>query len=118
MPDIMIKGMVLPNCCFDCPVFDDFCQERCGVTGTLMYGEIDFKRETLPDCPLVPLPERHGRLIDADALINELQNLFDKREKDAMFSGNRKASVTWNDAIYRIKAAPTIVPAEGVTNDV
>lgn len=49
-----------------------------------------------------------SRLIDADALINTLQELFDKREKEAKFTGNRGMTVTWNDAIYHIKTAPTI----------
>ena len=48
------------------------------------------------------------RLIDADALINTLQELFDKREKEARFTGDKGATVTWNDAIYHIKTAPTI----------
>lgn len=51
-----------------------------------------------------------SRLIDADALINTLQELFDKREKEARFTGNRNVTVTWNDAIYHIKTAPTIEP--------
>lgn len=65
----------------------------------------------------LPLPEGHGGLYDRDALINELQNLFDKREKDARFSGNRGPSVTWNDAICHIIAAPIIIPAEGEGSD-
>lgn len=48
------------------------------------------------------------RLIDADALINTLQEMFDKREKEARFTGDRGVTVTWNDAIYHIKTAPTI----------
>lgn len=48
------------------------------------------------------------RMIDADALINTLQEMFDKREKEARFTGDRGVTVTWNDAIYHIKTAPTI----------
>jgi len=48
------------------------------------------------------------RLIDVDALLNTLQELFDKREKEQMFTGSRGACVTWNDAIYQIKSAPTV----------
>lgn len=48
------------------------------------------------------------RLIDADVLINTLQELFDKRDKEARFTGDRGVTVTWNDAIYHIKTAPTI----------
>ena len=48
------------------------------------------------------------KYIDADALMNELQKLLDEREKEQRFTGNRGVCVTWNDAIYRIKTAPTI----------
>lgn len=48
------------------------------------------------------------RLIDADALMNTLQELFDKREKEQMFTGSRGSFVTWNDAICHFKTAPTI----------
>lgn len=50
------------------------------------------------------------RLIDADALMNTLQELLDKRDKEARFTGGRGVTVTWNDAICRIKTAPTIEP--------
>ena len=48
------------------------------------------------------------RLIDGDALMNTLQKLFDKREKEQMFTGSREPYVTWNDVIYHIKSAPTV----------
>ncbi len=48
------------------------------------------------------------RLIDADALINTLQKLFDLREQEQIFTGGRGVTVTWNDAIYHIKSAPTM----------
>lgn len=99
MADILIRGMVMPENCFDCPIFDNFCQERCGVTGTLMYGEIDPQRETLPDCPLVPLPEWHGRLGDLDSLQEEFKKYHD---------GKR---------LLLIDTATTIVPAEGGESD-
>ena len=53
------------------------------------------------------------RLIDADALINTLKELFDKREKEARFTGDRGVTVTWKDAIYHIKTAPTIESKTG-----
>lgn len=62
MPDILIRGMEMPESCFDCPIFDNFCQERCGVTGTLVYGEIDPQREKLPDCPLRPAKSVSGKV--------------------------------------------------------
>ena len=76
---ILIKGMYMPRMCSecafmgglicpdnvytcDCPVEDDVC----GVNITQAVDE-DCKH---PDCPLVEIPTPHGRLIDADALID------------------------------------------------
>ena len=63
-----------------------------------MIGEFSEVEEVPP----------HGRLIDGDALMNTLQKLFDKREKEQMFTGSREPCVTWNDAIYHIKFSPTV----------
>lgn len=103
MADILIRGMEMPENCFDCPIFDNFCQERCGVTGTLMHGEIDPQRETLTDCPLLPLPEGHGRLGDLDALL----------EKGMKLSWSVQKWVQEVDIV----TAPTIVPAEGTKSE-
>lgn len=48
------------------------------------------------------------RLIDADVLLDTLQKLFDIRYQEQIFAGGRDADVTWNDAIYHIKSAPTV----------
>ena len=50
------------------------------------------------------------RLIDADALLEKMENFFIKAEDDAKYSGRRTAEVTWNNAVYMIKTAPTIEP--------
>jgi len=108
---LIIKGMEMPESCFDCSIFDNFCQERCGVTGTLVYGEIDPQRETLPDCPLIPLPEGHGRLGDLDAAEAILHNkAFDLAGTSAEYN-----ALNWT--LRQIKALPTIVPAEGGTDE-
>ena len=120
--DVLIRGMAMPECCFDCPIFDNFCQERCGVTGTLVYGEIDPQRETLPDCPLVPLPERHGRLIDAEALqakFELMENAFAEHGRPYSFAfkdGGEMCAEWWTvqDALAR---EPTIIEAEGGGED-
>lgn len=48
------------------------------------------------------------RLIDADALLKELQAKFDRAERDAKFTGSRDINVSWNDAICAIKQAKTV----------
>lgn len=55
---VLIKGMEMPKSCFKC---DIYCKEfyESGES-----SEIFVKR--LENCPLVELPEKHGRLIDVD----------------------------------------------------
>lgn len=114
MADILIRGMEMPTE----EEISKFIIIR--YDGEVWIGESDNLVEggfvaCYPTNPMraVPLPEGHGKLVDLDALINKLQTLLDKREKDTTFSGNREAGVTWDDAIDCIKAAPIIIPAEG-----
>jgi len=48
------------------------------------------------------------RLINADVLMNTLQDFFYKRSEDERFTGSRGGGATWNDAIYHISIAPTV----------
>ena len=99
MADILIRGIEFPQCCGDCPFqasrwTGDFCS-----AGQFMF-DIDFDyRDKHKKCPIVPFPERHGRLIDANELELDL--------------------VRHNGAIglELIGNAPTIVPAEGGRED-
>lgn len=50
------------------------------------------------------------RLIDVDALLETMEDFFTKVEDEARYAGRRNAEVTWNDAVYMIKTAPTIEP--------
>lgn len=62
---ILIKGMQMPEDCFSCPLREEgFCNITKEYAGKLY--------ERNGDCPLVELPEHHGRLIDAD----EMKNLW------------------------------------------
>lgn len=97
MADILIRGMEMPKTCQICRTakFDRIvgCEEWDGLSiAQRMY----MRRET---CPLVHLPEGHGRCIDADALQEEFKKFHD---------GKR---------LMLIDTAPTIVPSEGSVND-
>lgn len=69
---ILIQGMAMPNRCFECifltTVPNFFClagkRDLCAEHG------INISRPNW--CPLIEVHTPHGRLIDADALINEL----------------------------------------------
>lgn len=48
------------------------------------------------------------RLIDADALLEDMQKFLLRQEKNAYMTGDREIRVTWDDAIYFIKNTRTI----------
>lgn len=99
MADIVIRGMEMPRFCCECPLKESvydvgyICLPRKEpIKVNLCKGRDDA-------CPLVPLPEGHGRLGDLDALQDEFKKFHD---------GKRS---------MLIDTAPTIVPAEGGGED-
>ena len=72
---VLIRGMKMQKDCYECelPSWNELED----------YYECPFFIGRCPansrrdDCPLVELPEKHGRLIDADALLNIYSNRFE-----------------------------------------
>ena len=106
---VIVKGMDMPECCGACKLSVQVSMSfgavmRCrfvGVVGTSASDPHDVFNKRHPNCPLVALPNKHGRLVDADATIKEIKarNPDDVSYEDA-----------W--AITCIEHAPTIVEAE------
>ena len=94
MADILIRGMEMPKNCSSCKIICWNYLEY-GINGILAKLSTSESRD--PNCPLVPLPEGHGRLGDLDAL------------------AERCDSPHWCVWLNEIQDAPTIVPAEGGT---
>lgn len=78
---VLIKGMEMPDSCEKCPFLDyeqGFCfasgeKEKSGwYVSSLYSGSPEFNTMRNPKCPLVEVPTPHGRLIDADALMDYL----------------------------------------------
>ena len=66
---ILIKGMKMPESCFHCLLaFQDQDSEHNVYWTCAPLNEDAIGLERRPDCPLIEVPEPHGRLIDADAL--------------------------------------------------
>lgn len=65
MADILIRGMEMPTRCGLCPMFCDDFNDYCSAA----QRSIPFDAEKPEWCPLLPLPEGHGRLADLDAPI-------------------------------------------------
>ena len=76
---LYIRGMVLPKSCADCPLNYDYM--GCSVNGvrwwsdTFVRLEFDPNKERLFECPLIDVPP-HGRLVDADAFIDNCPELM------------------------------------------
>ena len=106
---ILIKGMEMPESCFDCPISHfAYCRAiGCGITGKTISAP-DCEEKRIDDCPLIPVPKQHGNLIDKLALCHELK---DKWKADSL-----NAFSLMND-IYIcfariVLAAPVIIPEE------
>lgn len=66
---ILIKGMKMPKNCDKC-VLSSFMAMRCDAMKKSLVTDTYPKRPSW--CPLVKVPEPHGRLIDADDFEDEL----------------------------------------------
>lgn len=110
MADLIIRGMAMPKSCDECRLFNECWCMALGIDDWRKSYNKPPQGERLPDCPLVPLPEGHGRLIDADALIR------DKSVEATLWCGYEYQDhfVVFEEDI---KNAPTIVPAEGGNAD-
>lgn len=68
------------------------------------------------DCPLVEVPEPHGRLIDGDELFSKLQNIHEFLLSDCAFNElavNDKARIDELDnCMAEVFNAPTVIESE------
>lgn len=101
---VIVKGMKMPDSCAVCRFAGrgGYFMERivCMFTGENEDAE---NVDRLPNCPLVALPDKHGRLGDLDALIRDH---FSPEHRIALSEANK----AWMRRI--INEAPTIVESE------
>ncbi len=121
---IYIKGMEMPTCCDDCFALDDhgdypYCLISHDQRGYTFRTDIS----TMPSCPLIEVSTPHGRLIDADAMLNDLNKSVDdciewknhamEEENDEMVVRAEAAEMAFLEIAMRIKREyPTVIGAE------
>lgn len=114
MADIIIKGMEMPKTCCRCDLkiydaeirWDENGNEQIGAWVCKRTREIIWNTRRGENCPLLPLPEGHGRLIDETELIAKLVcHCKDLRKLTTKTIGET------------IGLCATIVPAEGGTDE-
>ena len=89
---VIVKGMKMPDSCYHCKI-----AENCGH---YIANYIDRRH---PECPLIALPDKHGRLVDADALIIDLMD----RGVEGIQTDD------WAEIQQTVMDALTIVESEG-----
>lgn len=98
MPDILIRGVEMSK---------DWDLWLCIDTDGTVYNVKPVITGTAQEVgTAIPLPEGHGRLIDADAL-----------REDWLENGENEHVYDTNAMLYSIDNSPTIVPAEGGGED-
>lgn len=112
---VLIRGMKMPASCYDCDLCSESMDSERNVYWTCPVLNMDVEKyERMEDCPLVEVPEPHGRLIDADALHKLFEDqwhylqVLDWNENptaEAVQSGINWCINTMHDD------APTIIPA-------
>lgn len=101
MSDILIRGMEMPKYTTKA----EFGIDAAGNPLCMVYHEDG----TEPDIyDVVPLPEGHGRLIDADAFLATIRPLCTEDAQAACTLETVKQLM-----VKRISSAPTVVPKEG-----
>lgn len=107
MADLVIRGMEMPETCWNCKLKVGF--SACGLVTDHKDGGFFYRvheGKSRPDwCPLLPLPEGHGRLVDA-------REVLEKADKAPWFDGDVAEL-----GLLIGSEVTTIVPAEGGTDD-
>lgn len=108
---VVVIGMEMPSCCSECEMNYD-CLGCSAIRYDSAFDRLGFDMDTerLPDCPLRPLPEKHGRLIDAEAL---LARFPEPNHENGGWLNPEEAWIHKTGVWAKIRSAPTIVEAEG-----
>ena len=95
---VLCKDYDRPECCNLCDFRDSY---SCWFTDSVIYDQYEKRNE---DCPLIPVPKPHGRLVDADFILGRL------RERLPTKSGTARCQLDF--AIALLEKAPTVIEAE------
>lgn len=108
---VYAKGLEIPNCCHECKlrrIYQYMKPCPCpAVSSSLVAHKKDWERRR-EGCPLIEVKEPHGRLIDADALADDLE--YDAANEQDFYKAN---CASW----LRSNCNQTIIEAEGMKGE-
>ena len=120
---VYIKDMEMPKSCEECVIEGHYENSYGDEYGFFCpFGYKAYTRETrdsgrLDVCPLVPVPP-HGRLIDADALMHEIdkaESVMEKHGREyacSFLSTSQEISTEWYCVEEMVNNAPTVISAD------
>jgi hypothetical protein len=102
---VLVKGMEMPENCWDCSLLN---AKSCPCKN--YASALEYTTARHPGCPLVEVPEPHGRLGDLD----KLEQMFVDID-NAPYSGfdGEEPFYSAEDAAQIIRLAPTAFQARG-----
>ncbi len=112
---VLIKGMKMPKMCTECEIRDveeDYWGEIVSLTCPIIRKNVEDygwrgKCKRHEDCPMVEVPEPHGRLIEAPEI-----------EWEAVGGGEKEISLGALIALaHKVDNASTVIEAEGEDNE-
>lgn len=103
---VLIEGIEMPKSCGNCYMFS-FLSDSCRITNHVTEEMNDkmFDRR-FDDCPLIEVPELHGRLIDT----KQLKETLDYYIREAGWSDEINKALSWVKDEF-IDAEPTVIPS-------
>ena len=128
---VYIKGMKIPKSCYDCEFVYWSTKQRASACFLLPFMKCfeshstEYREKRSEHCPLIEVPEPHGRMIDADALVEDLKRQCEEVFKiDAVSPDdfwitrdqayNERLWKTWCESFFEyLKTRETIIPASG-----
>lgn len=102
---VLIKGMEMPKRCLYCPFMISRDNDDCILQSDEANAKFNSWDDMKASCPLVEIPTPHGRLIDADKLLEKAY--WDYNEATHDYNNFKVVSE------YDIADAPTVIEAEG-----
>lgn len=111
---VIVKGMEMPDTCGDCSLYS-YIGNVCKHDGT--EASWDYKR--LPRCPLVELPENHGKLIDGTELAKILETaIMNMKTMAQVLDAENNPEINMEikaycDILNGVKDMEAVIEAEG-----
>lgn len=97
---VYVKGMEMPKNCLECEIraYDANAGEEYCPFSQMNCISIGLQK----NCPLVKVPESHGRLIDENEVRTVMNWLLTQPQRP-----------TWNDTYHAIQEMDAVIEAEG-----